>query len=77
MEAKKNPDYDAWLLKNAEENCNERKDERYEIIKDWLELTDEEMKEIDLDSKWDSYLEWQEECRAEYNAEMCDAFEDW
>ena len=62
MKALTNPDYDAWLLKQAEENCPDRDDERYEIIKDWLELTDEEMKEVDLDSKWDSYLEWQEEC---------------
>ena len=42
---------------------------QYEIIKEHYGYTDEEMEEVDLDSEWDSYLEWQEECRAEYEAE--------
>lgn len=69
-------DHDAWLNKQMEENCPDRDDERYDIIKEWLGLSDEEMEEIDLDVKWDSYLEWKEECRAEYNADFED-FEEY
>lgn len=64
----KSLDHDAWLLRQAEENCCDKDDERYEIIKQWLKLSDEEMEEVDLDSKWDSYMEWKEECRREYMA---------
>lgn len=64
-----NADHDAWLNKQMEDNCHDKDDERYEIIKEWLELTDEQMAEINLDEKWDSYLEWKEECRAECMAD--------
>ena len=64
-------DHDAWLINGADEpKGTVYDDERYKIIKDWLELSDEEMEEVNLDDKWESYLEWQEECRAEYIAEM-------
>ena len=63
-------DHDAWLINGADDpNGTIYEDERYNIIKEWREYSDEEMKEIDLDSEWDSYLEWQEECRAEHEAE--------
>ena len=73
MKAMKNPDHDAWLINGADDpKGTVYEDERYEIIKDWLELSDEEMAEIDLDEKWDSYLEWKEECRVEYIECMSD-----
>ena len=73
MKAMKNPDYDAWLINGADDpKGTVYEDERYEIIKEWLELTDEEMEEVDLDEKWDSYLEWKEECRVEYIECMSD-----
>ena len=62
-------DHDAWLLRQAEENCSEKGDERYDIVKEWRGYTDEEMDEVDLDSEYEEYLEYEEECRAEYEAE--------
>ena len=63
-------DYDAWLINGADDpKGTVYEDERYEIIKDWLELSDEEMEEIDLDEKWSDYEQYQEECREEYMAE--------
>lgn len=63
-------DYDAWLINSADDpKGTVYEDERYDIIKEWLGYTDEEMEEVDLDSKWDSYLDWQEDCRAEALAE--------
>ena len=62
-------DHDAWLLRQAEENCSEKGDERYDIVKEWRGYTDEEMDEVDLDSEYEEYLEYEEECRAEALAE--------
>ena len=62
-------DYDAWLLRQAEENCHDCDDERYDIVKEWRGYTDEEMEEVDLDSEYEKYLEYEEECRAEVEAE--------
>lgn len=63
-------DYDAWLIGQADKDCPDYDcDEQYEILKNWLEKTDEEMKEVDLESEWESYLSWQEDCRAEALAE--------
>ena len=62
-------DHDAWLLRQAEENCSEKDDERYDIVKEWRGYTDEEMDEVDLDSEYEKYLEYEEECRAEAEAE--------
>ncbi len=61
-------DHDAWLLRQAEEY--NKGDERYDIIKEWQGYTDEEMEEVDLDSEWENYLEYQEECKAEHLAEL-------
>lgn len=63
-------DYDAWLLRQAEEYNADKGDERYDIIKEWQGYTDEEMEEVDLDSEWDNYVEYQEECKAEHLAEL-------
>ena len=50
-------DYDAWLINGADDpKGTVYEDERYEIIKDWLELSDEEMEEIDLDEKWEDFF---------------------
>lgn len=63
-------DHDAWLINGADDpKGTVYEDERYEIIKEHYGYTDEEMEEVDLDSAWDSYLEWQEECREEALAE--------
>ena len=66
-------DHDAWLENEMEKNCHDKGDDRYEIIKKWRGYSDEEMEEVDLDSEWDDYLDYQveleAECRAEARAE--------
>lgn len=64
-------DYDSWLINGADDlKGTVYEDERYNIIKEWQGYTDEEMEEVDLDSEWENYLEYQEDCKAEHLAEL-------
>ncbi len=62
-------DHDAWLIEQADKNCPDCGDDRYEAVKNWLGYSDEEMEGVDLDSQYDAYLDWEEGCREEAEAE--------